>query len=51
MTGTTPSCFCRFPDAFVNNDNKRFGPKVAAVKFYNHMNIRKLSPSYNKLLS
>ena len=36
MPGTTPSCFCRFPDAFVNNDNKKFGPKVAAVKFNYH---------------
>ena len=36
MPGTTPSWFCRFPDAFVDNDNKKFGPKVAAAKFYNH---------------
>ena len=36
MPGTTPSWFCRFPEAFVNNDNKKLGPKVAAAKFYNH---------------
>jgi len=32
----TPSWFCRFPDAFVNNENKKCWPKVAAAKFYNH---------------
>ena len=36
MPGTTPSCFCRFPDSFVKNDNNKFGPKVVAAKFYNH---------------
>ena len=32
----TPSCFCRFPDAFVNYDSKKLGPKAATAKFYNH---------------
>ena len=36
MPGTTPSWFCRFPDAFADNYNKKCGPKVAAAKFYNH---------------
>ena len=36
MPGTTPSWFCHFPNAFVNNDKKKFEPKVAAAKFYNY---------------
>ena len=32
----TPSLFCRFPEAFVNNDSKNLGPKATTAKFYNH---------------
>ena len=32
----TPSWFCRFPDTFVINENKKIGPKAASAKFYNH---------------
>ena len=39
MPGMTSSCKCRFPDAFVNNDKKKFGPKVGAAKFCNHKHI------------
>ena len=37
MPGSTPSWFCRFPNAHVNNNNNnKFWPNVAGSKFYNH---------------
>ena len=36
MPGTTSSCKCRFPDAFVNNDKKKFdfrGPHVPGHRY------------------
>ena len=39
MLGTA-SWFCSFPDAYVNNENKKIGPKAASAKFYNHKHIK-----------